>query len=70
MQTKESSWRRGWVVFGGLVVLTAVEFGVSTALQNPLLWLTIIALIKAGAIMIYFMRLGDMRAVWQEEEQL
>ena len=67
MNTKESGWRRGWIVFAILAVLTAVEFGISLGLANPLPWLTIVALAKAGMIIAYFMRLGEMAILWREE---
>ncbi|MBZ0294884.1 MAG: cytochrome C oxidase subunit IV family protein [Anaerolineae bacterium] len=67
METKERGWRRGWIVFGVLALLTAAEFGVSLGLENPLPVLAVIALAKAGAIIAYFMRLGDLKALWRGE---
>jgi membrane protein YdbS with pleckstrin-like domain len=72
METRETrkatAWRRGWIIFVALSILTAVEFGVSAALANPLPYLTIIALIKAGLIAAYFMRLADLTVLWRGEE--
>lgn len=67
METKESGWRRGWVVFAILAVLTAVEFGISIGIANPLPWLTIVAIAKGGLIIAYFMRLGEMTILWRKE---
>ena len=59
--------RRGWKVFAALVALTIIEYAVSALLANPLPLLAPIALAKAALIIAYFMRLGDLRVVWQEE---
>ena len=67
MNTNESGWRRGWIVFAVLAVLTAVEFGISVGINNPLLWLTIVAIAKGGLIIAYFMRLGEMAVLWRGE---
>ena len=64
---KIERWRVGWVVFGVLMVLTVVEFGVSVGLTNRLPWLTVIALVKAGVIVVYFMRVSDLGVVWRKE---
>lgn len=62
-----AAWRRGWFVFLFLAVLTAAEFIVSVTLTGPLPYLTVIALAKAALIIIYFMRAGDLGAIWQRE---
>jgi heme/copper-type cytochrome/quinol oxidase subunit 4 len=65
--SKSTAWRRGWIVFVVLAVLTVLEFVVSNALSSPLPYLAIIALAKAALIIASFMRLGDLRVVWREE---
>lgn len=67
METQEAGLRRGWLVFAVLAVLTAVEFVISSAMDNPLPLLAIVALAKAGLIIWYFMHLGDMKVLWREE---
>lgn len=62
-----AAWRKGWFVFLFLAVLTAAEFIVSVTLAGPLPYLTVIALAKAGLIIVYFMRLGDLGVVWRRE---
>jgi len=56
--------KRGLIVIIVLAVLTAIEFGVSVGLPNPNLPLTMIALVKAGLIIHYFMRLSQL---WRKE---
>jgi cytochrome c oxidase subunit IV len=49
----------------GLAVLTAVEYGIAVALHsNVLPYLAVIALIKAGLIVQYFMHVAQL---WREE---
>ena len=69
METKDSGWRRGWIVFAVLAVLTAVEFGVSLSIENPLPVLAVIALAKAGVIITYFMHVGDLKVLWRGESE-
>ena len=57
---KINVWRRGWTVFAVLAVLTLVEFGISVGIPNPWPWLVIVALVKAGLIVNYFMRVLDL----------
>ena len=64
--SKATAQRLGLIIFAVLAVLTAVEFWVSVSLASPGLWLTIIALIKAGLIIHYFMHLSQ---VWRKEAQ-
>ena len=65
--SKTTAWRRGWIVFVVLAVLTILEFVVSAMLSGPLPYLTVIALAKAALIIASFMRLGDLRVVLREE---
>lgn len=64
---KSAARRKGWIVFLLLAVLTAVEFAVSIGLTGPLPYLAIIALAKAALIVVYFMHLGDLGALWRQE---
>lgn len=66
---KESAWRRGWVVFVVLAVLTLVEYGISVGISDPWPWLTLVAVAKAGAIVAYFMRFMDLSIVWRKEAE-
>jgi caa(3)-type oxidase subunit IV len=67
METKETGMQRGWMTFAVLVVLTAIEFAVSAAMEEPLIVLMLIAVIKAGLIIVYFMRFGDLSVIWNGE---
>ena len=64
--SKASDSRRGLVVISALAVLTAVEFGLSSALGGPLAPMAVIALIKTGLIIQYFMHLP--RAIRFDDE--
>lgn len=58
---KATRLRLGWLVFIGLAVFTAAEFYASQSVAGVLLLLIIIALIKAGLIVHYFMHLSNIR---------
>ncbi len=58
--------RTGWVVFLWLAVLTAVEFVVAVTVDANLPIMVVIALLKAGLIVYYFMRV---RRIWRGEEE-
>jgi caa(3)-type oxidase subunit IV len=60
-ESKSAQRRVGFIVIVILAVLTAVEFWVSTALVAPLPYLTVIALVKAGLIVYYFMHVSQIR---------
>lgn len=63
---KAAKLRLGWIVIGGLAVLTAVEYWVAVAIHsNPLPYLAVIALIKAWLIIQYFMHVTQL---WRKEE--
>jgi cytochrome c oxidase subunit 3 len=53
---KSSALRLGLFVFGMLAVLTAVEFGIALILNQGLL-LALVAVIKAGLVMYYYMHI-------------
>lgn len=58
--------RRGLAVLIVLVVLTALEYWVAAALQTGVMpYLAVIAVIKAGLIVQYFMHLSQL---WSSEE--
>ncbi|MFQ5857086.1 MAG: cytochrome C oxidase subunit IV family protein [Anaerolineae bacterium] len=63
---KASKLRLGWIVIVVLGVLTAVEYWIAVSLHsNPLPYLAVIALIKAGLIAQYFMHMAQL---WRGEE--
>lgn len=57
---------QGWLAFSALTVLTIVEFWLSSGIQSPLPYLIVIALVKAGLIIHYFMHVSQL---WAREEQ-
>lgn len=65
MQNDNTKFRRGLLVFGGLLVLTIVEFFIATADFNSLLILFGLMLAKTAVILEYFMHL---RAINSEDE--
>lgn len=50
--------RIGWVVLVTLAILTAIEYGIAVTFNGSLVALGIIALVKAGVIVNYFMHVG------------
>ena len=65
MEERETSpYRTIWIVFIALVALTVAEFFVA-ALLNSLVALLLIALLKAGLIVYYFMHIYNL---WNSEE--
>ena len=62
-ELKSTAYRRGVNVFVVLAVLTAVEYAVALSLHSTVL-LFIIALLKAAAIVQYFMHVYRL---WREE---
>lgn len=61
---KKAGYRQGLYVFLALVVLTAIEIVIAVYLDNPAVPLIIVALIKAGLIVQYFMHIYRL---WREE---
>jgi hypothetical protein len=49
----------------GLAVLTALEFAIAAALEGSTVFLFVVALVKAGLIIQYYMHLNR---AWSEEE--
>ncbi|MDX1613764.1 MAG: cytochrome C oxidase subunit IV family protein [Candidatus Promineifilaceae bacterium] len=62
---KQAAYRQGVYVFLGLVLLTALEFGVAVWFDGAAVPLFIIALLKTGLIVQYFMHIYRL---WREEE--
>ena len=62
---KKAAYRQILIVFIVLVVLTAVEFFVALNLDNPTVLLFIIALVKAGLVVQFFMHIYRL---WRGEE--
>lgn len=48
----------GWWIFIGLAIMTLLEYAVAVALSLNLFFLAQIAVLKAGLIVVYFMRIG------------
>jgi cytochrome c oxidase subunit 4 len=62
---RKGAYRQGIYVFIGLAVLTALEFVIASVLAGSVVFLFVIALVKAGLIIQYYMHL---ERVWSEEE--
>jgi heme/copper-type cytochrome/quinol oxidase subunit 4 len=62
---RRSAYRQGFLVLVGLAVLTGLEFFVAGVTDGSPVFLFIIALLKAGIILQYYMHL---RSLWAEEE--
>jgi hypothetical protein len=62
---RKAAYRSGIYVFLGLAVLTALEFAIAMALEGSVVFLFVIALVKAGLIIQYYMHLNR---AWGEEE--
>lgn len=63
-EKKRAAYRLGIYVFVALAVLTAAEFFISSSLDGPPVPLLLIALVKAGLIVNYFMHVYRL---WREE---
>jgi cytochrome c oxidase subunit 4 len=61
---RRAAYQRGLFVFVGLAVLTLIEFGIAIWIGS-VIFLFLIALLKAGLILQYYMHLGK---VWGGEE--
>ena len=62
---KRAEYRRNIIVFVVLAALTLIEFFIAINLASPAVPLFIIALIKAGLIVNYFMHINRL---WQPED--
>jgi cytochrome c oxidase subunit 4 len=62
---RRAAFRRGIYVLIALAVLTGLEFIIATSMEGSVALLFIIALVKAGLILQYYMHLNS---VWSEEE--
>lgn len=63
-EIKKASYRQGIIVFVALAILTAIEVMIAVNLDKPAVPLVIIALVKAGLIVQYFMHIYRL---WREE---
>jgi len=65
-KNKAERFRLGWIVFIGLGILTLVEFWVATTVNgNVIPYLAVIALVKAGLVIQYFMHVAQL---WHTEQ--
>jgi len=64
VKDKKADYRQGLFVFLALAVLTGIELVIAINLDSPAVPLIIIALIKAGLIVQYFMHIYRL---WREE---
>jgi cytochrome c oxidase subunit 4 len=62
---RKAAYRSGIYVLVGLAVLTALEFAIAAALEGSAVFLFVVALVKAGLIIQYYMHLNR---AWSEEE--
>ena len=65
MSEKRPAYRQILLVFLVLAVLTAIEFAIAINLDNAAVPLFLIALVKAGLIVQYFMHIYRL---WRPEE--
>lgn len=63
-EKKKAAFRLGWMVLVALAVLTGLEYWVAINWESTLVTLFVIALIKAWAIIKYFMHVATL---WSEE---
>lgn len=61
---KKVAFRQGWIVLFGLAILTIIEYYASFLATSATVILFIIGLIKAWAIIKYFMHISTL---WTEE---
>lgn len=64
-QKKKAEYRQNFFIFLALAVLTLIEFLVAINLEEATVALMIIALIKAGLIVQFFMHIYRL---WRQEE--
>ena len=64
-QKKKAEYRQNFVIFLALVLLTLIEFFVAINMDDPTVLLLIIALVKAGLIVQFFMHIYRL---WRTEE--
>lgn len=63
--TQTDRKRIGWLVIAGLAALTVVEFWLSSAVRPALPYLIVVAIVKAGLIIYYFMHVSQ---IWKQEQ--
>jgi heme/copper-type cytochrome/quinol oxidase subunit 4 len=64
-RARRAAYRQGLLVLVGLAILTALEFLVASALGGSIVFLFVLALVKAGLILQYYMHVNRL---WSEEE--
>jgi hypothetical protein len=62
---RRAAYRQGFLVLVGLAVLTGLEFLIAGVTNGSPVFLFILALLKAGIILQYYMHV---RSLWTEEE--
>lgn len=67
-QGSSPALRRGVIVLIALAVLTAIEFFLAIA-ELPAFFLIVIALMKAAAVLWYFMHVGKVLGIEQEDHE-
>jgi hypothetical protein len=65
LAARKAAYRQSLYILVGLAVLTALEFAVASLLEGSVVFLFVLALVKAGVILQYYMH---MDRVWSEEE--
>ena len=65
MKDKKATYRQILIVIVVLAVLTAIEFAVALSLDNATVLLFIIAVVKAGLVVQFFMHINRL---WRGEE--
>ncbi len=63
-EKKTAAYRLGLITLGILFVLTLIEYWVGVNVPNGIVWMFIIALLKAGVIVQNFMHVYRL---WREE---
>ena len=63
-ERKAAAYRLGYITLIVLAVLTIVEFWIAVNIESRIVWLAIIALLKAGIIVQNFMHIYRL---WREE---
>ncbi len=64
-QKKKAEYRQNTIIFLALVVLTLIEFFIATNVDDSTVILLLIALVKAGLIVQFFMHIYRL---WRGEE--
>ncbi|GAB4513151.1 MAG: hypothetical protein Kow0047_24670 [Anaerolineae bacterium] len=65
LRARNREYRRGLIVIVALGILTAVEYWIAVGMEGNLGYLALVAVVKAGLIIAYFMKIAQL---WREEE--